>query len=73
LELPHLGNSSRGTVGFAAISMCAIDLTFSKERAIAVKHKLSAKKIEEKKDKRQANQKRGKLEKRQDRRDSKHD
>jgi hypothetical protein len=50
-----------------------IELTFSKEQAIADKHKLSAKKIEEKKDKRQANQKRGKMEKRQDRRDSKHD
>jgi hypothetical protein len=40
---------------------------------IGNRNKKSAKKVEEQKEKRLSNQKRGKLEKRQDRRDAKHD
>ena len=47
-------------------------MVFSKERAIGNPNKKSSKKIEEQKAKRLSTQKRGKLEKRQDRRDSKH-
>jgi hypothetical protein len=46
---------------------------FSKEPVIGNPNKKSAKKIEEQKEKRLATQKRGKLEKRADRRDARHD
>ncbi|MBA4018078.1 MAG: hypothetical protein C0483_12970 [Pirellula sp.] len=59
-----------GTVSFAATRL---NSGLSKERAIGNRNQKSAKKIEEQKEKRLATTKRGKLEKRQDRRDSKHD
>jgi hypothetical protein len=48
-----------------------LEWTFSKERVIANPNTKSAKKIEEQKQKRLSSQKRGKKEKRQDRRDAK--